>query len=351
MKVVHSSAHLGHNPQEEIAESGAHSPHEHTGRGEIIRDTLARDPDMQVLEPTEWGIEPILAVHERGLHDFLASAWERYQRDVRPAREVVPDFFYRPAMREAMGSLSEPSHVNAQLGWWCFETTTPITAGSYMAARGAVDVAMTAASLVLGGERFAYGNCRPPGHHATRDLYGGYCFFNNAAIVAHHLTSSRGMKVTVLDPDYHHGNGTQQIFYERDDVQYVSLHADPVRAYPYVTGFSDERGAGKGLGANSNFPLERGTGDAEFLQVLSKAADEIQRFQPELLVVSLGVDTFDGDPICDLRLTRRGFYDCGALVAGLGLPTVVLQEGGYALAELGNNVRAWLRGLEGLAFD
>jgi len=118
-----------------------------------------------------------------------------------------------------------------------------------------------------------------------------------------------------------------------------------------VTGFSDERGAGKGLGANSNFPLERGTGDAEFLQVLSKAADEIQRFQPELLVVSLGVDTFDGDPICDLRLTRRGFYDCGALVAGLGLPTVVLQEGGYALAELGNNVRSWLRGLEGLAFD
>ena len=351
MKVVHSPAHLGHNPQEEIAESGAHSPHEHTGRGEIIRETLAADPQMTLLEPTEWGIEPIVAVHERGLHDFLVDAWPRYQREVRPAREVVPDFFYRPAMREAMGSMAEPTHVNAQLGWWCFETTTPITEGSYSAARGSVNAALTAASLVLDGERFAYAACRPPGHHASRDLYGGYCFFNNAAIVAHHVATSTGGRVTVLDPDYHHGNGTQQIFYERGDVQYVSLHADPVRAYPYVTGFRDEIGAGKGRGANTNFPLAAGMGDDEFAKVLEAALEKIDRFKPEFLVVSLGVDTFDGDPICDLRLTRRGFHTCGALVSRLGLPTTVLQEGGYALSELGNNVRAWLRGLEGLPLD
>lgn len=349
MKVVHSSAHLGHNPLEEIAESGAHSPHEHTGRGEIIRQTLAADSDMTMVEPTPWGVEPILAVHERGLHDFLVDAWSRYQTDVRPAREVVPDFFYRPAMREAMGAMGEPTHVNAQLGWWCFETTTPITEGSYGAARGSVDTALSAMSHVLAGDRFAYGACRPPGHHATRDLFGGYCFFNNAAIVANHLSTTTGARVTVLDPDYHHGNGTQHIFYERDDVQYVSLHADPVRAYPYVTGHRDEKGAGRGLGANANFPLAKGVGDDEFIGVLGLALEQISRFKPEFLVVSLGVDTFAGDPICDLRLTRDGFRRCGALVSTLGLPTVVLQEGGYALSELGNNVRAWLRGLEGLS--
>lgn len=345
MKVVFSSAHAGHNPKEEIADSQTHSPHEHPGRAEIIRETLAADPTMRIIEPDEWGIDPIVAVHERGLHDFLVTAWRDYQVEVRPSREVVPDFFYRPSMRNAMANIVEPEPVNARLGWWCFETTTPITEGSYAAARGAVNTALTASQAVLDGERFAYGACRPPGHHATRSLYGGYCFFNNAAIAAHHVATTRGVKVTVLDVDYHHGNGTQEIFYERGDVQYVSLHADPARAYPYVTGFADETGSGAGRGTTSNFPLPARTTDDEFLAVLERACVDIQRHAPEMLIVSLGVDTFDGDPICDLALTREGFRRHGAAVAALGLPTVVVQEGGYALAELGNNVRAWLTGL------
>ena len=345
MKVVYSTAHAGHNPAEEIADSRAHSPHEHPGRAAIIHDTLAIDSSMEIVAPKDFGIEPIVAVHERGLHDFLVTAWQDYQREVRPSREVVPDFFYRPSMRNAMAPLGEPTAVNAKLGWWCFETTTPITEGSYRAARGAVDVAMTATDLVLGGEQFAYGACRPPGHHATRSLYGGYCFFNNAAIAAHHVATTQGVKVTVLDVDYHHGNGTQEIFYERSDVQYVSLHADPQRAYPYVTGFADETGAGAGAGLTSNFPLPARTTDDVFLEVLRRACDDIARHAPEVLIVSLGVDTFDGDPICDLALTREGFFRHGAAVGELGLPTVVLQEGGYALAELGNNVQAWLHGL------
>jgi acetoin utilization deacetylase AcuC-like enzyme len=346
VKVVYSAAHSGHNPAEEIADSRAHSPHEHPGRAEIIRETLAADPSMTIVAPAEYGVDPIVAVHERGLHDFLVTAWHDYQVEVRPSREVVPDFFYRPSMRNAMATIDEPKAVNARLGWWCFETTTPITEGSYAAARGAVDVAMTATDAVLSGERFAYGACRPPGHHATRSLYGGYCFFNNAAIAAHHVATTRGVKVTVLDVDYHHGNGTQEIFYERSDVQYVSLHADPVRAYPYVTGHADETGAGIGRGLTSNFPLAAGATDDDFLRVLERACADIQRHSPEVLIVSLGVDTFDGDPICDLALTREGFRLHGAAVGALGLPTVVLQEGGYALAELGNNVQAWLHGLE-----
>jgi len=200
--------------------------------------------------------------------------------------------------------------------------------------------------LVLGGEKFAYGLCRPPGHHATTDLYGGYCFFNNAAIAAHHVATTTGTRVTVLDVDYHHGNGTQQIFYGRGDVQYVSLHGDPQRAYPYITGFADELGEGKGRGSNTNIPLAAKTDDDRFLDALDEACEAVQSFGPSLLIVSLGLDTFITDPICDLAVTRDGFSSSGARVRSLGLPTVVLQEGGYDLANLGLNVQAWLHGLQ-----
>jgi acetoin utilization deacetylase AcuC-like enzyme len=231
------------------------------------------------------------------------------------------------------------------LGWWCFETTTPLTVGTYEAARGAVDVAMSATQIVLDGERFSYGLCRPPGHHATTDLYGGYCFFNNAAIVAHHVASTTGTKVTVLDVDYHHGNGTQQIFYERDDVQFVSLHGDPARAYPYFTGYAEETGSSKGLGSTLNLPLAARTDDDTYLKSLERACESIRKFGPSMLIVSLGLDTFITDPISDLSLTTPGYDRCGALVAQLNLPTVVLQEGGYDVNALGVNVQSWLHGL------
>jgi acetoin utilization deacetylase AcuC-like enzyme len=252
-----------------------------------------------------------------------------------------------PALREGMGPASEPTPVAARLGWWCFETTTPIMQTTYEAARSSVDVALSAAALVTGGERFAYGLCRPPGHHAARAAYGGYCFFNNAAIVAHDLARSTGSKVTVLDVDYHHGNGTQQIFYARDDVQFVSLHGDPVRAYPFVTGHADEVGAGRGDGTTSNFPLPAATNDDDYLVVLASACEDIVEFGPSMLVVSLGLDTYYLDPISDLALTADGFESCGAMIAALGLPTVLLQEGGYADDDLGENVRRWLLGAAG----
>jgi acetoin utilization deacetylase AcuC-like enzyme len=347
VKVVYTLRHRLHHPQHEFEASNVQEPLEHPGRAEIIRAALAADSTFEFIAPDEYGTEPIAAVHDPGLIAFLESAWEEYQRERGHTHDVVPDVFAMPAIREGMGPAKEPTAIGMRLGWWCYEITTPLTQGTYEAARSAVDVGLTAADHVLGGERVAYGLCRPPGHHAARAVYGGYCFFNNAAVVAQHVAATTGGKVSVLDVDYHHGNGTQQIFYDRADVQFVSLHGDPARAYPYLTGFDDEVGAGDGRGATSNFPLPEGMGDEQYLEVLRTACDEISAFGPEMVVVSLGLDTYVEDPIGDLGLTADGFEASGALVGSLGLRTVVLQEGGYAVDELGENARRWLHGIAG----
>ena len=311
----------------------------------MIRSALAADDSFELVAPDEFGLEPIAAVHDPGLISFLETAWDDYQQLHPFTHDVVPDVFHVAALREGMGSAVEPDDVSMRLGWWCFETTTPLTHGTYDAARSSVDVALTAAELVRDGEPVAYGLCRPPGHHAPRAAYGGYCFFNNAAIVAEHLAASTGGKVAVLDVDYHHGNGTQQIFYRRADVQFVSLHGDPQRAFPYLTGHRDERGAGDGAGTTVNYPLPAETDDDDYLGALSAACADVSAFAPDMLVVSLGLDTYWDDPICDFALTAEGFAAAGAMVGDLGLPTVVLQEGGYATEALGENAIAWLDGV------
>ncbi len=345
MKVVYTPAHLRHDPKREWEGSIVVSAWEHIGRGEAIRETLQADPRFQFMAPTEWGTAPIEAVHNPGLVRFIDEGWAQYKAHVPEVTEVVPFLYSRNVLRDKMSEGREPQHIFARAGYWCFETTTPLTEGTHEAARGAVDTALTTTQLVLDGERAAYGLCRPPGHHATSDMYGGYCFFNNAAIAAHHVASTRGVKVTVLDVDYHHGNGTQQIFYDRDDVQYVSLHGDPRRAYPYVLGFRDETGTGRGLGHTVNYPMPLRADDDAYTAALSDACEKVAAFRPDLLIVSLGVDTFITDPISDLAVTTEGMGRCGAIVRQLGLPTVVLQEGGYDVNALGANVQSWLVGL------
>ena len=345
MKVVYNPAHLLHDPQVEFETSTAHSPFEHIGRAEAIRETLQADSRFEFLSPTEWGVAPIETVHNPGLVRFLSEGWALYSAQHPDVREVVPDVFYRPALRDKMGERGEPQAINGRVGYWCFETTTPLTETTYEAARGAVDTAMTTTQLVLGGETSAYGLCRPPGHHATADMYGGYCFFNNAAVAAHHVASTTGAKVTILDVDYHHGNGTQQIFYDRDDVQYVSLHGDPARAYPYSIGYADETGTGRGLGCNINYPMPLRADDDLYASALATACEAVARFGPSVLIVSLGLDTYITDPISDLAVTTDGMRRSGEIVRQLGLPTVVLQEGGYDVNALGANVQAWLTGL------
>ena len=345
MLVVASDRHRAHAPLAEIESSGLQSPFEHPGRADAILATLQADERFIVDEPTEWDVAAIEAVHDPGLVAFLERAWDDYQVRHPGTHDVVPDVFAAPGLVEGIGRLPAWSPIEFELGRWCFETTTPVTEGTYSAARAAVDIALTSTSAVLGGASAAYGLCRPPGHHAPTGLYGGYCFFNNAAVAAHHVAATTGAKVTILDVDYHHGNGTQQIFYGRDDVQYVSLHGDPARAYPYVTGFADERGAGRGSGSTLNLPLAAGTDDDRYLSALTAALDAIASFGPSLLVVSLGVDTYHNDPISDLAISTDGLRAQGELVAQLALPTVVLQEGGYDVAAIGDNVRQFLLGI------
>jgi acetoin utilization deacetylase AcuC-like enzyme len=343
--VVSTERHRGHAPLAEIESSGLQDPWEHPGRADAIREVLATDPRFDIVEPDVWDAAPIEAVHDAGLVRFLERAWADYQVRHPGTHDVVPDVFAMPGLMEGMGAFRPPAVIDQELGTWCFETTTPLTEGTYDAARSAVDVSLSATDAVIRAGGAAYGLCRPPGHHAPTGLYGGYCFFNNAAIAAHHAATSLGVKVTVLDVDYHHGNGTQQIFYGRDDVQYVSLHGDPARAYPYLSGFADELGAGRGSGANLNLPLAAGTDDDGYLAALAGALEAIEAFGASLVVVSLGVDTFHTDPISDLAVTGDGFRGQGELVAQLALPTVVLQEGGYDVDAIGDNVRNFLLGL------
>ena len=345
MKVVATPTHLLHDIATSVEWGIAQGHWEAPVRAEVIDAALRRHPDVFTFsEPTDHGRSPIDAVHDPRMVDFLASAWHDFQK-VREQREVFPDTFLHPALREDMTPAPTPTNVVGALGYWCFEMMTPLVQGTYPAARAAVDVALTATDLVLGGEQSAFGLCRPPGHHAPRAAYGGYCYLNNAAIAAQAVVGQTGSRVTVLDVDYHHGNGTQQIFYGRNDVQYVSLHGDPSRAYPYLIGYADETGTGRGLGHTLNLPLARHTSDDDFIAALRQAVDAIDAFDPGVIVVSHGVDTHERDPIGDFKVTTEAYEVHGTMIAALGRPTVVLQEGGYHVPSLGENVRRWLTGV------
>jgi acetoin utilization deacetylase AcuC-like enzyme len=221
------------------------------------------------------------------------------------------------------------------------DTSCPISAQTWDAAYASAQTAIHAAGLVLAGQRAVYGLCRPPGHHAFAELAGGFCYLNNSGIAAQRLTDA-GRRVAILDVDLHHGNGTQGMFYDRGDVLTVSIHADPERFYPFFWGYADEVGTGDGLGANLNLPLPRGTGDEGFMAALATAMDAITAWGADSLVLALGLDAYEGDPFAGLGVTTAGFARIGQAVAEMGLPTVIIQEGGYLCPELGENLKAVL---------
>jgi acetoin utilization deacetylase AcuC-like enzyme len=230
-----------------------------------------------------------------------------------------------------------PDNFAARMGLFSMDAGTPLTSGTWMAARAGADCALSAAKAVAGGARSAFALTRPPGHHAGADFFGGYCFLNNAALAAQYLRDQGCARVAVLDIDYHHGNGTQAIFYDRPDVYFTSIHGDPCTEYPFYLGYADEMGAGAGLGANRNLPLPRGADFLQWRQALTQALDDIRTFGAEALVVSLGLDTFEGDPISGFKLRSADYLQVGADLARANLPTVLVFEGGYAVAELGIN--------------
>jgi acetoin utilization deacetylase AcuC-like enzyme len=357
MKVVYTPRHRSHDVTHETYLGQAVPANEVPERAERIRAALEADAAFEFVEPVEHGPDPVLAVHDPGLVRFVEEAWVQAEREAIDRTFLVADTYPSRAMFEGMSDaalarLREPRAVGGRTGWWGLDSSNPLVAGTYEAARWAVDVALTTTDLVLErGEAMAYGLCRPPGHHAARSMAGGYCFFNNAAIAADSIARRTGERVAILDIDIHHGNGTQQIFWRRGDVFYASIHADPMDLYPFFLGHADEVGEGPGAGANFNQPLPAGTGDAAYLGALDRALDAIAGTPGSVVVVSLGFDTFHLDPIGTFKLTMDSYHEIGRRAASLGRRLVILQEGGYHRPSLGENARAWLRGAAGLDHD
>ena len=353
MRVVYSPLHLGHEITLQTILGVQVPANEVADRAERIRAALAADGGFDLVPPVGHGEAPITAVHDPGLLAFLRDAWADARRAGHRydflAPETIASTFVYEGMSEAVRR--EPPFIAGRAGYRALDTSTPIVAGTYPAARAAVDVALTAVDLVLAGETAAYGLCRPPGHHAARSMYGGFCYFNNAAIAAQAVAERTGEHVSILDVDYHHGNGTEQIFWRRGDVLYVSLHAHPDRQYPYFLGWPDETGEGPGAGANLNIPLPAGLSNEGYLEALDRGLDRIAAEPGSIAVVSLGFDTFGQDPIGDFALTTEVYHEVGRRTAALGKRQVILQEGGYHLPSLGDNARAWLRGADGRPYD
>jgi acetoin utilization deacetylase AcuC-like enzyme len=327
----YSEAHLAHDP------GGSHP--EVPGRAFALRDA-AIEAGSDVLAPTDFGLGPIAAVHTSGLIDFLQTAYDRFAKLPEGPRPALPDTF---AVRHLVNGRL-PRGIWGQLGHYCNDNLTPILPDTWDAAYWSAQTALSAASAVAGGAPLAYALCRPPGHHAYADLYGGFCYLNNAAIAAQWL-AGQGRRMAVLDIDYHHGNGTQGIFYERGDILTCSIHADPDHEYPYYCGFAAETGAGPGDGCNMNLPLPPGADDAAYQTALGAALARVNAFAPDVLLLAAGFDTVTGDVHGGFRLTVGAFHAVGRAVAGLGLPVVVIQEGGYLLPVLGDCLSALLAGL------
>lgn len=312
--IIYSPLHKKHNPPLEIYDGVFEKYAEKPERVENILSDLKKNKIGEIIAPKKFPDAYIRKIHHHAYVDYLKRRCEKIEKD----DVLYPSFFIT-------------------------DTYAPVVKSTYDAAAEAVNVALTGAGEILGEKNLAYSLCRPPGHHSESSSMGGYCYFNNAAIVAEFL-SEKG-KVAILDVDFHHGNGTQQAFYERDDILYVSIHADPLRRYPYKTGFSDENGKGKGRGYNKNYPLEIGTGDGEYFPILEKAVRVIIDFKPKFLVVSLGFDTYEKDPIGGFKLTIPFYEKMGQEIKKINSPTLIVQEGGYFIDDLGKMAISFLRGI------
>jgi len=336
MKAVFDERQWRHDPQHFMA-NGVHLPNpEQPARIEVLK-AAAEAAGCHFDAPTDAGLGPIAALHSAEYLTFLKNIYTRWRRIEGAGEEVIPNI--HPASRTD----GYPKSAVGQAGYHQADTACPIAAGTWEAAYWSAQSAVTGADLIANGARAAYALSRPPGHHAFSDLAGGFCFLNNSGIAAERLRVA-GLRPAILDVDVHHGNGTQGIFYDRDDVLTISIHADPARFYPFFWGHAQERGAGRGTGYNFNLPLERGTGDALYLKTLDTALERISSFGAGAVVVALGLDAFIGDPFKGLAVTTEGFGRIGAAVAGLKLPTLFVQEGGYLCDGLGDNLTAVLGG-------
>lgn len=340
MLTVYSEIHRLHAPAAELSGGKLVPPFENPTRMERVLEQVRGSNLGEVIHPQEFERERILKVHSPDFTEFLESAWSEWKKTGSEGEAI-------PWVMPTRGTVSTPpKSIEGKMGLFAFAADTAITSGTWEAAQAAAKVALTGQSLVAEGEPSVFALCRPPGHHAAADLFGGYCFLNNAAIAAQAFLDFGAHHVAILDVDFHHGNGTQAIFYERADVLFQSLHGDPREAFPFYWGHADETGQGEGEGWNVNYPLPSGTTYDRWAKALDQACDRIHNTAPDALIVSLGVDTFRGDPISFFGLESEDFIRCGARLRRLGLPTLFVMEGGYAVEEIGINTVNVLSGFE-----
>ncbi len=336
MKTYFNPHHTAHAGRFEMYRGALVPCFEVPARADLVVKEIRRRDLGTVMEPLPFDDHTLARVHSPRYLAFLQTAWQQWMAlDPQNAtRDVLPSVWPGTDGRTDR----EPGNFSARLGLYCFDAGTPLTAGTWQAARSGADCALSAAAAVLAGEQAAFALTRPPGHHAGAGYFGGYCFINNAAVAAQYLREQGLDRVAVLDVDYHHGNGTQSIFYDRADVFFASIHGDPRTEYPFYLGHADERGAGAGLGANLNLPLARGTDYAAWSQALEEGLRAVTDYGAQALVLSLGVDTFAQDPISGFKLHSEDFLRMGERIAKAGLPTVIVFEGGYAVEAVGVNV-------------
>ena len=334
--VFYSAAQALHDPSFFLVRGRPGASPERASRGDVLA-AAAEASGLVREDPAPAALAALLRVHDPDYLRFLETAWDEWQA-AGGGEEVIANA--HPARAHA----SYPTHVVGRAGWHMGDTACPLGRHTHTAARAAAGAALAAARHVASGGGPAYALSRPPGHHASRDMAAGFCFLNNTAIAAADLAAT-GRRVAVLDIDVHHGNGTQAIFYDCSDVLHVSLHADPAVFYPWFWGYAHERGTGRGEGWNRNLPLALGTDDAAFLDALEAALRDIDRVGPDVLVVALGLDTHEADPLAAFAVTTDGFARIGEAIARAGRPTVVVQEGGYPSPYLGANLGRFLDGL------
>jgi len=344
MSVTWSDAHRFHAPERAVWVGVPIDADELPERVDLIRAAL-EEAGAEVVPAESYPDAALLAVHDAGLVEFLQSAWKTWGDGGMPAESGQPDvvgyIFPTPGLLAGIEP-HVPTALSARTGAWCFDTMTVVAEGTWEAARGAVDAALTAADLVADGAPAAYACCRPPGHHVTRSAFGGSCYLNNAAVTAEHLRTRGLSRVAILDVDAHHGNGAQAIFWDCEDVLTASVHVDPAAGwFPHFLGFAEESGD-----ANLNVPLAPGSGDAIWLAGVDRLVDAARTHGSEAVVVALGVDAADGDPNSPLAVTEAGYREAGRRLGDLGLPTVLVQEGGYVLETIAQLVRATLEGFE-----
>lgn len=307
--------------------------HETPERVEVILAALVGAGFPPLHAPEDHGMAPLQAAHDADFVAFLQDGYARSRRDPVDDLPLWPSGYF--AVR---GWQHRPCTVQQQAGYYALDRDCPLLAGTWAAAYWSAQTALSAAARVWEGDRAVYALCRPPGHHAGHSQYGGYCYLNNAAIAARWLQQRSAQRVAIVDIDYHHGNGTQDIFYSDPAVLTCSLHADPNEEYPYFWGGADETGEGAGRGTNRNWPLPARTDDTAYLAALDEAVQAVRAFQPAFLVISAGFDLLEGDPSATsggFHVTMDGLTQIGQQLAGLALPTLIVQEGGYQLERLG----------------